>query len=448
MSTKNTKKGKLIEEINMLGPWVHGYFELEPGITIKDSDVYQRNRLFQLKKQFIDIIDKHFEDVDLRYKTICDVGCNAGYFLYELFKHFNFKAAKGFDPRKANIAKARFIQKKLSLPRDKYSVSVGNVFKRRKETFDIVIMPGVLHHLDDHILACKRLYEMTDDLLILETMALPENVESASMAKYLELKDYVYKTTDSPIFGVTGIKLESEYLDGATASSGIVTIPSKHAIYLTLFNAGFRDIRLVDIEISADISIDNQQKYRDFCSVLAFAVKPKNIKNKDYFEQNTRIAQQQEIDLQVPMNLIEPLYFLVEGKIMEQKLTGDARKVWTQLIRPEKAVTACDEQLTQRPDYIILRSLAHQPKDKIRFEFAKTMFGQGENSKAEMILQELVRTMNCDWRTVYRSFHLLSLIAKFEGRIIDARRYNEKALKAFPSFFPARNLAAELSSIF
>ena len=43
------KKGKLIEEINTLGPWVHGYFDLGNGIIIKDKDELQGKRLFAIR---------------------------------------------------------------------------------------------------------------------------------------------------------------------------------------------------------------------------------------------------------------------------------------------------------------------------------------------------------------------------------------------------------------
>ena len=136
-------------------------------------------------------------------------------------------------------------------------------------------MPGVLHHLDDHIMACKKLYDITSEVLILETNALPDEVETKLMAEFLELKDDVYKKGAS-IFGVTGHKFESEYLDGATASSGIVSIPSKNSVYLSLFNAGFRDIELIDIKFPFDLIEDNKSpKYRNFRSIIAIA---KNLK--------------------------------------------------------------------------------------------------------------------------------------------------------------------------
>ena len=75
---------KLIQEINVLGPWVHGYFDLGNGIIIEDQDELQKKRLFAIRDYLLDIITKYYKTNNLQDKTLCDVGCNTGYFLYEI----------------------------------------------------------------------------------------------------------------------------------------------------------------------------------------------------------------------------------------------------------------------------------------------------------------------------------------------------------------------------
>ena len=55
----NKTKNASIEKINMLGPWVHGFFNLPNGITIQDTDIYQKQRLIYLRDQFVKIIQNH-----------------------------------------------------------------------------------------------------------------------------------------------------------------------------------------------------------------------------------------------------------------------------------------------------------------------------------------------------------------------------------------------------
>lgn len=349
----------------MLGPWVHGYFKLPSGVVIKDTDAYQRARLFHLRGVFIEVLEKHYGKSKLQDKTILDIGCNAGYFLYELFKHFEFKKARGLDPKKSNIDKARFIASQFMLSKSIYSVSLGDVFKIKKNIYDVVIMPGVLHHLDDHILACKRLFEITGDILVLETMALPDTVESSDLENFLELKDDVYKG-ELKIFGVTGHKLESSCLDGGTASSGIVSIPSKNSVYLSLFNAGFRDIKLFTVEIPfAELDECLPPKYRDMHIVVAVAIKPK-LTLESFFNDRTRLSQHNEIDILVPLNIVEPLFKMISGERNALDVTGEANLIYMKILKNIKDHQT--KSLQNKPYYEILCSLMHAPLDKIRLD--------------------------------------------------------------------------------
>ena len=129
------------------------------------------------------------------------------------------------------------------------------------------------------------------------------------------------------IFGVTGHKFESEYLDGATASSGIVSIPSKNSVYLSLFNAGFRDIELIDIKFPFDLIEDNKSpKYRNFRSIIAIAKKSKNTNEiESFFKDKINDNQKDEIDILIPMDVIQPLFKLINGasKVSDERSEAD-----------------------------------------------------------------------------------------------------------------------------
>ena len=171
---------KLIEKINVLGPWVHGYFDLGNGLIIEDQDDLQKKRLFALRKYFMKIIKKKYGGKKLDNKTFCDIGCNTGYFLFELYKEFNFKKAVGFEPRLKNLKKAKFIADFFKLSKKKYHLEKLNILDSKKTLpkFDIVLIPGVLHHLDDHILALKNLFKMTNELCIIETLVISNQFNS------------------------------------------------------------------------------------------------------------------------------------------------------------------------------------------------------------------------------------------------------------------------------
>src|SRR5688572_8355757 len=104
------------EQINLLGPWVHGRFDLGNGITIESSNPAQHSRLLWM----IDTLTQYLIATGYENRaselTILDIGCNAGFVTSELQRRFKFKRAVGVDPRERNIRKARFVQQYLKVP--------------------------------------------------------------------------------------------------------------------------------------------------------------------------------------------------------------------------------------------------------------------------------------------------------------------------------------------
>jgi len=132
----------LVEKINILGPWVHGRFDLGNGIVIEEKDILQRRRTLSYRDYFVDIIATHYAKSQTAEKTVCEIGCNAGYFLYEVYKRFDFKKAVGYEPRLSNIAKARFIARHFHLPTKRYffkKLDILNV-SRQVPVYDIVLI--------------------------------------------------------------------------------------------------------------------------------------------------------------------------------------------------------------------------------------------------------------------------------------------------------------------
>ncbi|MDB9998545.1 class I SAM-dependent methyltransferase, partial [Alphaproteobacteria bacterium] len=135
----------------------------------------------------------------------------------------------GFEPKTSNLRKAEFITDYFGISRENFILKKYDLLSSPSKInqLDIVLCIGVLHHIDNIYLAFRNLYHLTKDLLVVECMVLPEDLNNNDVKKHLELKDIVYTDADIKApFGIMGMKIESSLLDGATVNSGIVTIPN------------------------------------------------------------------------------------------------------------------------------------------------------------------------------------------------------------------------------
>jgi len=433
---------KLIQEINVLGPWVHGYFDLGNGIIIEDQDTLQKKRLFAIRDYFIDIITKFYETNNLHNKSLCDVGCNAGYFLYELYKKLNFKQVVGVEPREKNLQKAKFIANFFGLPKNRYMLKKFDILSTRKKfsVYDVVIMPGVLHHLDDHILALRNLYKMTRDLCIIETLVLSNEFNSKKVSEQLELKDNLYRMKENEkSFGLIGYKLETNRLDGATMHNGIVGIPTTDALLLTLRSIGFNKVQVYQSDVQLRRDVYHEKSYRDYHSVIIVASKNKKSKKIQTVENSLNLIEKIEFTSYIPLSHIESLYRVVIEHSEEKLgkiplLIYKSQLRYRELIGENAAHKLKNMSGISELEYDIISTFKHAPEDKIAFECAKSFYHEGFIEKAEMIIEELIKKVNLEWRTVYKSYFLLAKINMEKGDYKNAQKFNRLCLRAYPSY--------------
>ena len=441
-------KSKFIEKINILGPWVHGYFDLGGGIIIEDSDVLQQRRLKYYRDYFIDIIKRHYGKKNLGDKTLCDIGCNAGYFLFGLYKEFGFKSAIGLEPRATNRAKARFIARHFNLTPSRYQIKDFDILSpgRRPPVFDIVIFPSVLHHIDNQLLALQNLYKMTRDLCIIDTHILPDDLNSDDVKQKLELKDAIYTGIDKSNFGVIGYKLEDSKLDGSTIYPGIVGIPTVKALEMMLRHVGFSEIQVYRNWRQLKKEVYHGRLHRDVYYAIVVAKKiPRFSPPQKEYDRIAREEQCRELGEVVPKEIICPCYqFLKQDKPLNS-LPFAAKLICETQIKLLKKDDSdkqkeYKEYFSSKLYYPVLQTIKYAPNHKIPFEYAKTCFMDGDVAEAKKILEGLCGVVNLDWRVVYKTYHLLSLIALKEGKNKKSRKYNRNALRTFPSYYPALDI--------
>lgn len=448
-------KEELIEKINVLGPWTHGYFDLGNGLIIQEQDELQQKRLFKYKKYFEDIISKHYNKDDLTQKTICEIGCNTGYFLYEMYKKFKFREATGLEPRKTNLTKAKFIADYFNLSSKEYKLKKFDILttKKRLPIYDVVLMPGVLHHTSNHIQVLSNLYKMTKDFCIIETIVLPDKLNKSSVSKYLELKDEFYRTNQD-YFGIIGYKIESNNLDGASLYSGVVGIPSAKALIMMLHHVGFSDVEIYKTPKQLRRAIYSPKSYRDIHVIIIKAIKKKH--NRQKIRIDISAAQKnyeiEEFKAFIALDVIEPLYKCTFDDCLVSELPELSRLIYESEMyyKDEQGHYAAERLMKDnrlsKQCLRIINTFKHAFSHKVRFEYAKTCYHLGLIEESESAAKKLTKICSLDWRTVYKTYYLLAKIYYDSNRTDLAKKMNKLSRLANRCYYPAIQLEKKLRS--
>ena len=444
-------KSKLIEEINVLGPWVHGYFDLGNGLIIEDQDRLQKKRSVSLKKIFIKIIENHYNKKKVNGKTLIDIGCNTGYFMYELYKKFNFKQVLGLEPRESNLKKAKLISDWFNLSKNRYKLKKFDILANQiKQKADIVLFVGVLHHLDDHLKALKNLYKMTKEIAIIETVILSDEFDVQGIASQLELKDDLYKFKENrQKIGIVGYKLETDRLDGATIHTGIVGIPNSTALLMMLQHVGFNHTSIIKSETQLRKEIFHEKSYRKYRSIVIACYKDEKDNSVTVDDMLNEIELKRFLT-NIPMKYIEPAYNVILGNKNKNDVNEISQLILTsQLHYTERkgifAHTKLKKQIGNLPYFEIINSLKHAPKQKICFEYAKTCYHKGKKDIAESVCKEIIKEINLDWRIVYQTYYLLARINLELGKNNIASYYNNLSLRAHSKYSLAKILKKKIT---
>lgn len=109
--------------------------------------------------------DVTLENIDLRDKTVLDIGCGDGVYTIELFDRAPVKRMVGVDyaAKGVEIAKS-----KSGIRAIEYEVQSAYSLPYTTKSFDVAILRGVLHHLDDPIPALKEALRVATRVWVIE----------------------------------------------------------------------------------------------------------------------------------------------------------------------------------------------------------------------------------------------------------------------------------------
>jgi tRNA (mo5U34)-methyltransferase len=170
----NTLQPAQTDEISQLGPWFHNLHLPDGRQTAPD------HRLGDFPTVKWQQIAPYIAE-DLGGAKVLDIGCNAGYYSFELARRGASVTAIDVDPH--YLRQARWAARQFGL-QEQIQFRHASVYSlaRRPETFDVVLFLGVLYHLRHPLLALDVLREVTSSQLIVQTLTMPGDAVAAPPA--------------------------------------------------------------------------------------------------------------------------------------------------------------------------------------------------------------------------------------------------------------------------
>jgi len=156
---------RLREQVASMAPWFHN-LHLPHGVHTAPDQPYGDFPAFKRAQ-----IAPHVP-ADLSGWTVLDIGCNAGFYTFELARRGARVTALDVEPH--YLRQARWAARELGLE-DRVDFREGQIYDlaRSAESYDLVWFMGVLYHLRHPLLALDLVRRRTRRLLVMQTMSMP-----------------------------------------------------------------------------------------------------------------------------------------------------------------------------------------------------------------------------------------------------------------------------------
>lgn len=220
------------QRIEELGPWFHN-IELDGVATAPDHFLGNYPAIKWRKFE-------HAIPSDLTGRSVLDIGCNAGFFSFEMWRR-GAASVLGVDADPRYLAQARYAAEVLGAPVTFEECSVYDLADLGRR-FDLVLFTGVLYHLRHPLLALDLLrQQVVGRLLLFQTMMRGEE-QVADVAA-----DYPF--TERDVFTAAGYPrlhfIEHRYAEDPTNW----WVPNRACTEAMLRSAGFRITAHPDTEV-------------------------------------------------------------------------------------------------------------------------------------------------------------------------------------------------------
>jgi tRNA (mo5U34)-methyltransferase len=223
---------EILSELERLQPWFHR-IDLGGGLYTKTESVM--GEPVDHPAGPWETIGKCLPE-SLRGKSVLDVGCNAGFYAIEA-KRRGAARVLGVDGQRQHVRQAVFVRKALGLDIEYRRMNVYELNRRTVGEFDVTLALGLIYHLKHLVLALENLYEVTRELLVVETAVMPPERTPASFIHPLgeaEMRLHPLAYVENP--------------SGAKEQVFNWFLPGVEALKALLGQTGFQEVEVVEVK--------------------------------------------------------------------------------------------------------------------------------------------------------------------------------------------------------
>jgi hypothetical protein len=170
-------------------------------------------------------------------RSVIDIACHQGWFSTKIAQ-MGAQDVLAVDAREEHVADATLIRDTLGLRNLRIAQSdVHALTPQTFGTFDIVLMLGLIYHLENPVGALRVARALAKRLCLVETQIVPGMTGMVDYGSYRFVR---------PLKGSFGIIDETEETHGPEASTtGICLVPSLDALFWILRKVGFSRVELL-----------------------------------------------------------------------------------------------------------------------------------------------------------------------------------------------------------
>jgi tRNA (mo5U34)-methyltransferase len=212
-------------------------FELPDGRITPTYDGGRLNPIHATRLAMMDaVLDPLFAAGYEEVRAI-DLACHQGYFSSQLARR-GCRSVLGIDARQCHVEDANLIARAQGL--DNFEARPSDVHALDNEElgqFDIVLMLGLIYHLENPVGAVRLAHALTRNICLIETQVVPQLSGNVDWGSYRFVR---------PLKGCFGIIDELEETHAPEASTrGICLAPSTEGLLWIMHAVGFNRVELL-----------------------------------------------------------------------------------------------------------------------------------------------------------------------------------------------------------